>query len=183
MEALKAIGIKKAFLFVWFTLYSGLLRICILPQVRVILMRLMGATIGSDTIIHQVSFSNLYHYGFSRLKIGNKCFLGDGVQLDCRGWINLEDNVTLSNRTTVVSHINVGYPDHPLQRYYPTREEHVIFKAGCYIGTGAIILPGVTIGKESLVAAGSVVTSTVLDHSMVAGVPAKVKKRLVARSS
>jgi acetyltransferase-like isoleucine patch superfamily enzyme len=179
MEALKTIGIKKAFLFVWFTFYTGLLRICIFPQIRVVLMRLMGATIGSDTIIHLVSFSNLYHYGFSRLIIGNTCFLGDEVQLDCRGYITLENNVTLSNRTTVVSHINVGYPDHPLQKLYPTTEEHVIFKSGCYIGTGAIILPGVVIGKESVVGAGSVVTKSVPEKTLVAGVPAEIKKKLV----
>lgn len=44
--------------------------------------------------------------------------------------------------------------------------------------TRAIILPGVTIGRESVVAAGAVVTKSVPDHVLVAGVPAKVKKKL-----
>lgn len=178
MEALRAIGIRKAVMFVWFTLYTWLLRLSVLPQFRVALMRLMGARIGPGTIIHAVSFSNLYHYGFSRLSIGRKCFLGDEVQLDTRGHIFLADDVTVSNRTTIVTHINVGYPDHPLQTLYPTREDHVIVKRGAYIGTGAILLPGVTIGSRSVVAAGAVVTSDVPDHTLVAGVPATIKKRL-----
>ncbi len=51
-------------------------------------------------------------------------------------------------------------------------------KKGAWIGAGAILLPGVTIGEYSLVAAGAVVTKDVLPYTMVAGVPAKVTKEL-----
>ncbi len=51
-------------------------------------------------------------------------------------------------------------------------------KKGAWIGAGAILLPGVTIGEYSLVAAGAVVTKDVLPYTMVAGVPAKVIKEL-----
>ena len=44
------------------------------------------------------------------------------------------------------------------------------------IGGGSVILPGVKIGDNAIVAAGSVVTQNVPDNTMVAGVPAKVKK-------
>lgn len=163
--------------FLWYGLYAWLIRIS-LPPVRVLLLRLCGANVGSDTVIFDVRFANLYHYGFKRLRIGNRCFLGDEVMIDVRGGVILEDDVTLSNRTNVVSHINVGYPDHPLQKVYPTHESRVVIKRGAYIGTGAIILPGVTVGRESVVGAGAVVTKDVLDRVVVAGAPAKVKKRL-----
>ncbi len=141
-------------------------------------MSLFGARIGRDTIIGNITLANLYHYGFSRLTIGDRCFVGDEVMLDVRGGIEIGDDVTLSNRTSVVSHINVGYADHPLQDSYPTKEDGVVFKKGSYTGTGAIILPGVKVGENAVVGAGAVVTKNVPDKTVVAGVPARTIKKL-----
>jgi len=178
MKALQSIGIGKVLRFVWYAFFAWLLGLS-LPPVRVWLLRLGGSKIGPDTVMFDVRFTNLYHYGFRRLIIGSRCFLGDEVMLDVRGGITLEDGVTISNRTTVVSHINVGYPDHPLQRSYPTKESRVVIKKGAYIGTGAIILPGITIGQKSVVGAGAVVTKDVPGGVMVAGVPATFKKKII----
>jgi acetyltransferase-like isoleucine patch superfamily enzyme len=178
MKALQSIGIAKAVRFVWYSIVSKILHCVILPQTRGFLMRACGATIGADSIIGNISFANLYHYGFSRIIIGNKVFVGDEASLDCRGGITIEDNVTVSNRTQIVTHINVGYADHPLQKDYPTQEGRVIMKNGSYIGTGAIILPGITIGREAVVGAGAVVTHDVSARIVVAGVPAKKIKKL-----
>ena len=177
MKAIKTIGMLKAIRFVWYGWYAGLIRIS-LPPVRVWLMRLSGAHIGNDTVLFDVRFANLYHYGFRKLVIGKRCFLGDEVMLDVRGGVTLEDDVTLSNRTTVVTHINVGFDDHPLQTAYPTKESNVTIRRGAYVGTGAIILPGVTVGRQSIVAAGAVVTHDVPDKTLVAGVPAVVGKKI-----
>ena len=168
----KEIGWFKAFRFVWFSCIQTLLHWS-LPPIRVILLRWFGASIGKDSVILNCSFYNAYHYGFSKLTIGNKCFIGDEVMLDLRGRTVLEDYVTLSNRVTLVTHLNVGYKDHPLQKRYPTRESHILFKRGCFVGTGAIILSGVTVGRESVVGAGAVVTKNVIDKKKVVGVPAK----------
>jgi len=178
MEALKSIGVKKAFKFLLYSIVEIILHIIILPQLRVLIMRVLGAEIGKDTIIGDVKFANLYHYGFLRIKIGNKCFIGDEVMLDARGGIELEDEVTISNRSVLVTHINVGYKDHPLQNIYPTKEEKVIIKKGCYIGTQALILPGITIGKFSVAAAGALVNKNVPTKTLVAGVPAKKIKKI-----
>lgn len=169
------VTVIKAFKFVWYGLYARLLNNT-LPPIRVVFLRLAGANVGRGTVIFNVRWANLFHYGFSNVSIGNTCFIGDEVTLDARGGFTLEDHVTLSNGCSIVTHINVGFEDHPLQALYSTKESRVLIKRGAYIGTGAIILPGVTIGKESVVAAGAVVTKNVPDHVMVAGVPAKVKK-------
>ncbi len=50
----------------------------------------------------------------------------------------------------------------------------IIIKNGAYIGSGSHIMPGVTIGEGALVAAGSIVTKSVPDHTVVAGNPARV---------
>lgn len=178
---MKGVSFIKAVRFVLYGIYSRMLNMT-LPPIRVWMLRFAGARIGTNTVMFNIRFANLFHYGFRKLAIGNDCFIGDDVTLDVRGGICLEDKVTLSNGCTIVTHTNVGFSDHPLQRYYPTKESPVTIKYGSYIGTGAIILPGVTIGKESVVGAGAVVTRNVPDHVMVAGVPAKVKKKLMRLS-
>lgn len=176
MKALQAIGWTKAIRFVWTGVCAGLIHWCFFPQLRSALLHIAGVKIGTDTVVFDVRFANLYHYGFRKLKIGKKCFLGDEVSLDLRGGITLEDEVTVSNRVAIVTHINVGYPDHPLQKYFPTKEAPVILRKGCYLGTGATILPGVTVGEMAVVGAGAVVTHNVLPRTVVAGVPAKIKQ-------
>ena len=54
----------------------------------------------------------------------------------------------------------------------------VILKEGCWLGANVIVLPGVTIGKNAVVGAGSIVTKDVPDRSLVAGNPAKLIKQL-----
>jgi acetyltransferase-like isoleucine patch superfamily enzyme len=49
---------------------------------------------------------------------------------------------------------------------------------GCWIGIGAVILPGVTVGRNSVVAANTVVTKDVPDFTIVSGIPAKIIKKL-----
>jgi maltose O-acetyltransferase len=177
MKALQTIGVAKALRFVWYAIISKILHCVILPQTRVLIMRMCGAKIGSDTIIGNVSLANLYHYGFSRLIIGSKVFIGDECSLDCRGGITIEDDVTLSNRTQIVTHVNVGYADHPLQKKYPTNEKRVTIKCGSYLGTGAIVLPGITIGNEAVIGAGAVVTRNVHAQTVVVGVPARPMRK------
>lgn len=176
-KALETIGFKKALLFFWYTWYGYLLHIS-LPPIRVWLLRLMGARVGSDAVILDVRFVNLYQHGFSRLFIGNRVFIGDEVMVDVRGGVQVEDDVTIANRATIVSHINVGFADHPLQKHYPMKESGVVIKNGAYVATGTIILAGVVVGRESVVAAGAVVNKSVSDHVLVAGVPAKIIKKL-----
>ncbi len=178
MMALGTIGFRKALRFVWYELYRGILRLCLLPQLRVLLMRLAGAKVGAESIVMNVSFYNLYHYGFRRLSIGTRCFLADEVMLDCRGKITLEDDVTLSNRSSLVTHMNVGYPNHPLQKAYPTKEGSVVIESGAYIGTGAIVLSGVAVGELAVVGAGAVVTRDVKPRTVVGGVPARIIKKI-----
>lgn len=178
MSALSVIGWKKALRFVVFALFQATLSRVVLPPLRVWMLRLAGARVGKGCVIHNVHFDNLYHYGFSLIRIGKKCFIGDEALIDARGGVTLGDHVTLSNRVAVLTHINVGYPDHPLQKYYPTKEAKVTVNPGAYIGTGAILLPGVVVGKMAMVGAGAVVTKDVPSRSLAAGVPARVIKRL-----
>jgi acetyltransferase-like isoleucine patch superfamily enzyme len=76
---------------------------------------------------------------------------------------------------------NHGYEDPtvPIGRQMPT-EAPVRIGAGSWIGSGAVVLPGSDIGRHVVVAANAVVRGAVPDYSVVAGVPARVVKRLGA---
>mgnify|MGYP001043729519 CR=1 FL=1 len=178
MKALKEIGIKKAFGFLKGVVIKAFFNLLFLPPLRVIYLKFLGSKIGKDTIIHQIKMINLYRTGLKGLKVGSSCFLSDGVLLDLADNIVLEDHVTLAVRAMILTHTNVGYKDHPLQKHFPSFSKPVRIKKGCFIGANVVILPGVTIGVNSFVAAGAVVTKDIPSHAVSAGVPAKVIRKL-----
>jgi maltose O-acetyltransferase len=153
-------------------------RIALVPPLRAAWLRLLGARIGPRTILHEVRFFNLYRRGLPGLEIGSECFIGDECLLDLAEGVRLGDQVTLAERVTVLTHMNVGYRDHPLQAQFPALAAPVTFGPGCFVGAGVTILPGVAIGARAFVAAGSVVTRDVPPRSLVAGVPARVVREI-----
>ncbi len=178
MKAVKEIGLKKTFLFVFFSPVDLIYRLSIFPQIRALILEILGSQIGEGTFVMNVKFFNWHHKGPKGLSIGNECFLGDETLIDLYDAVTLEDKVTVAQRVTILTHLNVGYKNHPLQKYFPKAAKGVIIKKGSVIGAASVILPGITIGKESFVAAGSVVTKNVPSRTLVAGNPAKIIKRL-----
>jgi len=178
MKALREIGLKRAARFGAFTLAMVPYRLALFPPLRRMWLRLLGARIGSRTILHDVRFFNLYRRGLSGLEIGNDCFLGDECLLDLAEAVRLEDHATLAERVLILTHTNVGYQDHPLQVHFPPSVARVVIARGSFVGASVTILPGLTIGPGSFVAAGSVVTRDVPAGTLVAGVPARVVRTL-----
>jgi acetyltransferase-like isoleucine patch superfamily enzyme len=177
-KAFDEIGGAAAWRYAVGQLQLALLRpLLVPPQLRVALMRVFGADVGSDTIVHPASFTNLYRTGFKGLSIGKECFIADECFFDLAERIEIGDQVSIGERTIIVTHLNVGYRDHPLQEKYPAMSAPVRIRSGSFIGVGAILLPGVTVGERSFVAAGAVVSRDVAPGSMVAGVPARVMQR------
>ena len=150
----------------------------IFPQLRAFYFRMLGAKIGKNVIIHNVNFFNYYRTGFKGLRIGDDCFIGEDSLIDLADEIIISDSVTMAERVTILTHTNVGYRDHPLQDYFPSNTKLVTLEYGSFIGANATILPGVNIGKCAFVAVGSVVTKSVPAYSLVAGVPARVIRKI-----
>ena len=119
MKALAEIGWRRAFRFGFFTLAMVPYRLALVPQLRAPWLRLLGARIGRRTVLHDVRFFNLYRRGLAGLEIGDECFVGDECLLDLAEGIRLERQVTLAERVLVLTHLNVGYRDHPLQAHFP----------------------------------------------------------------
>jgi len=173
VKALGEIGWGKAVRYALATLAMVPYRLALFPPLRHLWLRLLGARIGPRAIVHDVRFFNLYRRGLPGLRIGPECFLGDECLLDLAESITLEEQVTLAERVVILTHMNVGYADHPLQVRFPALAASVTLEQGCFVGANVTILPGVRVGRGSFVAAGSVLTEDVPPHTLVAGVPAR----------
>lgn len=95
------------------------------------------------------------------------------------GSITIEDHVMVGSGVHIyVANHKFHNFDTPIiyQGHYNAKE--VVLKEGCWVGANCTLLPGVTIGKNSVVGAGSVVTKSVADFTIVAGNPAKVIKEI-----
>jgi len=153
-------------------------RLALFPQLRAPWLRLLGSRIGRGVVLHNVRFFNLYRRGLTGLEIGEECFVGDECLLDLAEGVRLERQVTLAERVMILTHTNVGYRDHPLQKHFPAHAAAVVVETGAFLGAGCILLPGVRVGSRAFVAAGSVVTADVPAGTLVAGVPARVVRSL-----
>lgn len=183
MKAIEEIGYKKTVKFIYYSLVQVLYHNLIdhffyFSHIRKLFLKFLGAKIGKNTVLMDAHFFNWHHKGPIGLSIGKECFIGDETLFDLYNSVTLEDQVTLAQRVTILTHMNVGYKDHPLQKAFPKISKAVVLKRGCVIGAGAIILAGITIGERSFVAAGSVVTKNVPPKTLVAGVPAKIIRKI-----
>jgi len=108
------------------------------------------------------------------VQIGSRCSVGRGTAIVGLRSIRIEDDVTIAPNVYITDH-NHSYddPDLPIGRQWPLQTP-VRIGAGCWLGTGVVVLPGSDLGRNVTVAAGSVVRGPVPDHSVVAGSPAKV---------
>jgi acetyltransferase-like isoleucine patch superfamily enzyme len=88
----------------------------------------------------------------------------------------IENRVAIAPRVTIVLASDANW-SHLMKHIAPIRGT-VVLKNDCWIGTGAIILPNVTIGESAIVGAGSVVTKNVEPYTIVAGAPAKFIRKI-----
>lgn len=121
-----------------------------------------------------IPFSKLRQvfYKLRGTKIGKNVHITSFVFLEesYPGLITIEDNVDIGPNVTIVTH------DSSPHLIYPSvgvKCKPVLIRKNAYIGACAIILPGVTIGENSLIAAGAVVIRDVQPYTIVAGNPAK----------
>jgi acetyltransferase-like isoleucine patch superfamily enzyme len=106
-------------------------------------------------------------------RIGNNVWIGPQSYFDARDLV-IEDYVGWGPGARVLGSRHSGLPiDVPIVQT-DLHIKPVTIEAWADIGTGAIILPGITVGRGSLVGAGAVVTHDVAPFSVVAGVPARV---------
>lgn len=114
------------------------------------------------------------------VRIGKNVFLGGGNVLDRvrPDLITIEDYVSLAGGVYILTHSN---PTTPLREILGPESHQIApvhIKRGAWIAINVVILPGVTIGENSIVATGSVVNKDVPPYTIVAGTPARVVKTI-----
>jgi acetyltransferase-like isoleucine patch superfamily enzyme len=110
--------------------------------------------------------------GWGRIRIGDRVFINSGSMVFSVEEITIGNDVALSSEVYVTDTNSHGVEG----RDPVVAPVHI--GDGCWVGTRAIILPGVTIGRRVLVAAGAVVARDVPDDSLVGGNPARVIRKL-----
>lgn len=134
-------------------------------HIRRFILRLGGAKIGKGSSVH----TGCRFFSLKKIKIGEDSIIGYGVFLDGR------DKIIIGNHVDIASEVMIYNSEHDINsadfqaRLVPVEIEDYVF-----IGPRVIILPGVRIGRGSVVGAGAVVTKDVADFSIVGGVPAAV---------
>ena len=125
-----------------------------------------------------------YIVGCSKIDIGKNVIIRPGCRFFAESathdvTIKIEDNVMLGSLVSIYVN-NHRYDQSKVdiieQGHYPT--EPVIIKSGSWIGANCVILPGVTIGENTVIGAGSIVTSSIPDNVVAFGNPARVVQRL-----
>lgn len=133
-------------------------------NIRRFFYSLAGIKIGKGSTIHM----GARFYNPANIKIGEDSIIGEGVVLDGRG------ELSIGNHVAIASDVMIYNAEHDIHdEYFSPRIEKVTIHDYVFIGPRAIILPGITLGKGSVVAAGAVVTKDVSEFEIVGGVPAK----------
>ena len=118
-------------------------------------------------------------YGdYHHIVLHKNCDINDGCFLLAKAKIEIGENSALAYGVSIITSSDPNGEFNALKALYPAMTAPVIIGKDCWIGANSTILPGITIGDFSVVAAGSVVTKDVPAGVLVAGVPAEIKKYL-----
>lgn len=126
--------------------------------------KIMGFGIGYGTaILMDCTFDCTRHF-----TIGNHSVINAKCRMDNKSSITIGNNVSISQEVMILSADHD--PDSPT---FAGRDLPVVIEDDVFIGSRAMVLPGVTVGRGAVIAAGAVVTKDIAPYQVVGGVPAK----------
>lgn len=135
-------------------------------SIRDCLSEIIGVRIDDSTTIFAPFYTNFGKF----ISIGKNVFINHACSFLDMGGITIEDDVLIGPKVNLITE---NHPLDPGDRK-ALLTKPIIIKRNAWIGAGATILPGVTIGENSVVAAGAVVSRDVPPNIVVGGVPAKI---------
>jgi len=153
-----------------FNLVARLNNATAIDEVRALLGTVTGRQVDASTTLFPPFYTN---YG-KNISLGKNVFINHACSFLDLGGIVIEDGVMIGPR------VNITSEDHPVavssrNTLVPAL---VTIQKNAWIGAGATILPSITVGENSVVAAGAVVTKDVPANTLVGGVPAKILKKI-----
>lgn len=139
-------------------------------QIRNYLSEIIGSAIDESTTLFSPFYTNFGKF----TRIGKNVFINHACSFLDMGGITIEDGVLIGPRVNLITE------NHPLDPNARSAliTKPVTLKRKSWIGAGATILPGVTVGENAVVAAGAVVSKDVPDNTLVGGIPAKFIKNI-----
>ncbi len=120
------------------------------------------------------SFSQIppfYTAGGNEIRIGHNVFINQNCTFYDLGGLDIADDVMIGPNVNIIT---TGHPLDPAQRRTTTIGKPIVIERNVWIAAGATIIGGVTVGENSVVAAGSVVTRDVPPNTLVGGNPAQI---------
>lgn len=139
-------------------------------EVLEILSRLTGVKVDDSLWLMPPFYTD---YG-RNIRFGKGVFVNTCCTFMDRGGITIEDRALIAPKVNLIT---TGHPVDPQARR-DTISKPIVVRENAWLGVGVSVMPGVTIGKNSVVAAHAVVTKDVPDNVIVGGIPAKIIKHI-----
>jgi len=140
-------------------------------EVRAIFSELTGQQVDETFTL----IPPFYTAGGLEIRVGRKVFINQCCTIYDMGGVDIGDLVMIGPNVNIIT---AGHPLEPSKRRAYLEAKPIVIEKNVWIATAATILGGVTVGENSVVGAGAVVTKDVPANSFVAGVPAKVIRSL-----
>ncbi|WP_316801404.1 DapH/DapD/GlmU-related protein [Pedobacter frigidisoli] len=139
-------------------------------SIRDLFSEIISTRIDESTTIFAPFYTNFGKF----ITIGKNVFINHACSFLDMGGITIEDDVLIGPRVNLVTE---NHPLDPADRS-ALLTKPIVIKRNAWIGAGATILPGITVGENAVVAAGAVVSKDVATNTVVGGVPARFIKRI-----
>lgn len=136
-------------------------------EIRALFSELIGKKVDESFLL----IPPFYTAGGEEIRVGRNVFVNQNCTFYDLGGLDIADDVMIGPNVNIIT---AGHPLKPSQRRAATIGKPIVIERNVWIATGATIVGGVTIGENSVVAAGSVVTRNVPPNTLVGGNPARV---------
>ncbi len=140
---------------------------------RQAMMKEMFAEVGEDCYIESPFYSN---FGGGHVHLGNNVYFNFGVTMVDDTHIYIGDYTMLGPHVTVSTAGHPILPDLRQKAYQYNAPVHI--GKNCWLGAGVIVLPGITIGDNSVIGAGSIVTKDIPANVVAVGNPCRVLREI-----
>jgi acetyltransferase-like isoleucine patch superfamily enzyme len=136
-------------------------------EIRALFSELIGKKVDESFLL----IPPFYTAAGNEIRVGHNVFVNQNCTFYDLGGLDIADDVMIGPNVSIIT---TSHPIEPSQRRAVTIGRPIVIEKGVWIATGATIIGGVTVGENSVVAAGSVVTRDVPANTLVGGNPARV---------
>src|ERR1700675_894577 len=136
-------------------------------EFRALFSELIGKNVDESFLL----IPPFYTAGGTEIRVGHDVFINQNCTFYDLGGLDIANDVMIGPNVSIIT---TGHPLEPSQRRAATIGKPIVIERNVWIAAGATIIGGVTVGEDSVVAAGSVVTRDVPPNTLVGGNPARV---------